>query len=75
MLLYKSFIPINKKTAFGLESIISPDLANIPSVVSPPIPLFLIIELFNLVLQSLPSAVMLLPKKIISPLFKGWELN
>ena len=42
----------------------SSDLFRTPSVVSPPIPLFLIIKLFNLVLQSLPSAVILLPKKL-----------
>ena len=68
-------MPINKKTAVGLESTISPVLARTPSVVSPPIPLFLTLGLFNRALQFLPSAVILFPKKTISSFFNGDELN
>ena len=68
-------MPINKKTALGLKYIISSNLAITPSVVSPPIPLFFIFGMFNLSLQSLPPAVILLPKKTMSFKFRGFSLN
>ena len=62
-LFHKSFMPISKKTAFGLKNLISPILPIIPSVVSPPIPLFTALEIFSLFPQSLPPSVILFPRK------------